>query len=114
MKIFVVSMSHPHGEGWNIHLIPHLEYLQKLIAEGILLASGPLKGTELRTGFLVIKAESREAVEAIVAGDPFAIEDLIVTLTIEEWDPLFGAFAAESSKTFAALSREEASRFIKA
>ncbi|MGA7808573.1 hypothetical protein [Bradyrhizobium sp.] len=32
-----------------------------------------------------------------MAADPFAVAGLIESLTITEWDPLFGAFAAESS-----------------
>lgn len=33
----------------------------------------------------------------MVAADPFPREGLIVLLSIEQWDPLFGAFATESS-----------------
>ncbi|MBK1625243.1 YciI family protein [Afifella marina] len=98
MAFYIVTMTHPDGPGWNEHVLEHVEYLLDLIDEGTLKASGPLKGTPLRAGFLIMVADSREEIEKIVAGDPFAREDLIVDLTIEEWDPLFGAFGAESSK----------------
>jgi hypothetical protein len=98
MAFFIVRMTHPNGPDWNQHVVVHVEYLLSLIERGALKASGPLKGTPLRAGFLIMQADSREAVEAIVAEDPFAKEDLIVALTIEEWDPLFGAFGEESSK----------------
>ena len=52
-----------------------------------------------------MKADARADVEALVRADPFAIEGLIESLTIEEWDPLFGAFAAESSGELAGVGR---------
>jgi uncharacterized protein YciI len=97
MRFFIVTMAHPDGDGWNRHLAAHVRYLKELVAAGALRASGPLKGTPLRSGFLIFTAPDRAAVEGLVARDPFAIEGLIETLTIIEWDPLFGAFAAESS-----------------
>jgi uncharacterized protein YciI len=97
MRFFIVTMVHPDGDGWNRHLADHVQYLRELVAAGVLRASGPLKGTPLRSGFLLFTASDRAAVEALVARDPFAIEGLIKALTIIEWDPLFGAFAAESS-----------------
>ena len=99
MAFYIVRMTHPDGPEWNQHVLVHVEYLLRLIEKGVLKASGPLKGTPLRAGFLIMQADSREAVEAIVADDPFSKENLIVALTIEEWDPLFGAFGAASSKT---------------
>lgn len=72
-------------------------YLADLVAAGSLRASGPLIGTPHRSGFLIFTVPDRAKVEALVAADPFAVEGLIENLTITEWDPLFGAFAVESS-----------------
>ncbi len=105
MGFFLVTMSHPDGDGWATHLKAHIDYLEALIDKGTLRASGPLKDTRLRTGFLIILANTKADVEAIVANDPFAIEGLIEELTIVEWDPLFGAFADESSRKGAPTSR---------
>lgn len=99
MAFFAVTMTHPDGEGWGRHAAAHVAYLRELAAAGTLRASGPLFDGPLRAGFLILQAETREAVEAAVAGDPFARADLIAELTIRRWDPLFGAFAAESSGT---------------
>jgi len=98
MAFFIVTMSHPDGPEWNRHVLEHVHYLLRLVDCGRLTASGPLKGTALRSGFLIFQASTRAEVEAMVAGDPFTREDLIVSLSIEEWDPLFGAFAAGSSQ----------------
>jgi uncharacterized protein YciI len=97
MPFFIVTMSHPDGDGWNRHLAAHVDYLRDLIAAGSLRTSGPLIGTPLRSGFLIFTVPDRTEVEALVAADPFAVENLIESLAISEWDPLFGAFAAESS-----------------
>ncbi len=97
MPFFVVTMSHPDGEAWGQHLRAHVDYLQSLIRQGKLRASGRLKGKALRSGFLIFTTETREETEALIQEDPFTKEGLIAELTIHEWDPLFGVFAAESS-----------------
>jgi uncharacterized protein YciI len=97
MRFFIVTMSHPDGDGWNRHLAAHVAYLEMLVDAGSLRASGRLVGTPLRSGFLIFTVPDRPTAEALVAGDPFAVEGLIETLSIVEWDPLFGVFAAESS-----------------
>ncbi len=38
-----------------------------------------------------MSAANRAEVDAIMGKEPFAIEGLIETLTVTEWDPLFGA-----------------------
>jgi len=51
----------------------------------------------LRSGLLIFTVADRDEVDLLIAADPFAKEDLIAKITIVEWDPLFGAFSAESS-----------------
>lgn len=97
MPFFIAVMAHPDGDGWNRHLAAHVAYLADLVASSSLRASGPLIGTPHRSGFLIFTVPDRAKVEALVAADPFAVEGLIENLTITEWDPLFGAFAVESS-----------------
>ncbi|KXV61221.1 hypothetical protein AD948_02470 [Acetobacter senegalensis] len=93
MPVYLVRMDHPDGEGWGQHVAVHVLYLRRLIQEGRLLASGPLKGTPLRSGFLIMKGANRQEIDAMIAGDPFASEGLICDLRIEEWDPLFGCLS---------------------
>lgn len=97
MKFFVVTMSHPDGPEWGQHVLPHVEYLKGLIAAGKLRASGPVVGSSLRAGLLLFTVEDRAELDALIAGDPFAIEGLIAELTVTEWNPLFGAFAGEAA-----------------
>jgi hypothetical protein len=46
---------------------------------------------------LVQPVADRAELDRLIAGDPFAQEGLIAKITIVAWDPLFGAFTAESS-----------------
>ena len=98
MSIFIARMVHPDGPLWNTYVLEHISYLQTLIEQGHLLASGPVKGSPLRAGFLIFRADSRLEVQAFIDDDPFARENIISALTIEQWDPLFGLLADESSK----------------
>ena len=96
VKFFVVTMTHPDGDGWGRHVMAHVEYLQGLVAQGKLRASGPATGLPLRAGLLIFTVADRAELDALIAADPFAIEGLIAQLIVVEWDPMFGAFAAES------------------
>ena len=106
MSLFIVRMEHPDGSIWNEYVLEHISYLKTLIENGKLLASGPLKNTPLRAGFLIFRASTRQEVQDLINKDPFARENIISALIIEEWDPLFGLLADESSKkSVSALAR---------
>ena len=80
MSSFIVTITHPGDDAWNKHRVVHVHYLQKLVEDGILRASGPLKGLPRRFGFLIMLVASRQEVKAIVSRDPFALEGLIESL----------------------------------
>lgn len=40
MSLYVVTYEHPDEAGWQAQLAPHIGYLQDLLAEGVLCASG--------------------------------------------------------------------------
>ena len=94
---FVVTMTHPDGPGWGEHVMPHVDYLNGLIAGGKLRASGPVIGGEMRAGLLLFTVTDRAELDALIAADPFALQGLISELTVTEWNPLFGAFADEAA-----------------
>lgn len=97
MATWVVTYKHPDFEGWQQHLRDHVIYLQGLLGSGVLRASGPVNHVPDREAILIISADTREALLEIIARDPFSIHGLIEDMTIREWDPLFGAFNADSS-----------------
>ncbi len=98
MAFFLVTMTHPDGDGWGRHVIPHVNYLKGLIAAGKIRASGPVTGLGKRAGFIIMTVDDLDEAKRLIAADPFAIEGLIDELTILTWDPMFGAFAEESSR----------------
>lgn len=97
MPLFVVTYTHPNEEGWREHLVPHIGWLQDQLKAGTLKASGPFNGVPTRSAMLIMAAESREALLSLIATDPFAEHGLIEDMTITEWDPIFGAFNADST-----------------
>ena len=97
MALYAVTYEHPDEAGWQAQLAPHIAYLQDLLAEGVLLASGPFPDRPVKSALLLLKAEDRPALDAIIARDPFAEHGLIDAMTITEWDPIFGVFNPLSS-----------------
>ena len=92
MPIYIVTFEHPDEAGWRQQLLPHIAWLRERVADGSVLASGPLPGTEPRSALLVVRAPDLDAADALIAGDPFATAGLIENMTKREWDPIFGAF----------------------
>ncbi len=97
MPLYVVTYTHPDAKGWAEHLPAHIGYLQDLLAAGTLRASGPFTGAPDRKALLILHAADRAGLGALVAADPFAEHGLIADLTVAEWNPIFGAFNADSS-----------------
>ena len=97
MPLFVVRFHHPDAAGWQQQLMPHIVFLQDLLKQGALKASGPLPGGRDKAALLLIEAADRAALDAIIARDPFAEHGLIADLVVEEWDPIFGVFNDLSS-----------------
>ena len=97
MSFFVVRFEHPDGDGWQRQLGAHIAWLRDRVAEGSVRASGPLVGAPDRAAMLVMAAPDAGALDAIIATDPFAVHGLIENMTVVQWDPIFGAFAAQST-----------------
>ncbi len=97
MAIYAVTYRHPDEGGWRRHVGPHVAWLQDRLADGSLLASGPMLGGEIKSALLIFSAPDRRSLEAMIATDPFAVEGLIDALVVSEWDPIFGAFNDRSS-----------------
>ena len=97
MSLWIVTFTHPDAVGWQRQLMPHIDYLRRLIDNNVLRASGPMPGEADKKAMLIIAAPDRAALDAIIAADPFAEHGLIGELTVTEWDPIFGVFNAESS-----------------
>ena len=86
--MFLVHLSHS-GPQWDIDRpmeeqtgwLAHAAYMDGLVAEGTIVLGGPLD--EMRV-VLAMKAESEEAVRAILSRDPWSGTHLRIE-TIEAW-----------------------------
>ena len=97
MPTYIVTYEHPDEHGWRTHLVPHVDWLRDRVADGSLLASGPLADQQPKAALLIVAAMDRAALDALIASDPFAEHSQIANLTVREWDPIFGAFNARST-----------------
>ena len=93
MFIAILTYKKPLSEVDN-YLSAHREYLAKHYAAGNFIASGPQ--TPRVGGVIMIKADNREAVDAIISEDPFHIND-IANYQIVEFTPTM--FCNEELKT---------------
>ena len=66
---FVVTMSHPDGDGLGQHVRAHVDYLKGLVAQGKLRASGPASGLPLRSGLLIFTVADRAELDLLIAAE---------------------------------------------
>ena len=69
----------------------HREWLAERLAEGTLLASGPMVDTP--TALLIWKSDSVQALAGLLDNDPFDIAGCIGERVIQEWNPVFGPWS---------------------
>ena len=91
LSFFLVTMTHPDGEGWGRHVAAHVAFLKRLIDAGQIRVSGPVTGLGKRAGFIIMTLTNIEEARALIEQDPFSVEGLIDELTIVEWTPMFGS-----------------------
>ena len=94
MAIFAVTYLYS-AEPDELNLIrpTHRAWLAERLAEGSLLASGPMVNNP--TALLIWQAESVEALSKQLDDDPFDIAGFIGERTITEWNPVFGPWSAQ-------------------
>jgi uncharacterized protein len=97
VPLYAVTYEHPDETGWQLHLMPHIAWLQDRLKDGSLLASGPFPGAPQKLAMLILAAPDRAALDVLIASDPFATQGLIANMTVRAWDPIFGAFNDHSS-----------------
>ena len=69
----------------------HRSYLGGLAEQGTVLLTGPWAAGELPGALLLFQTDDREAVEEIVAKDPFTEAGVIEEYAVTEWEPVLGA-----------------------
>ena len=95
MTYFAVTRE--RGDNWN-HALPmrqqekwdeHAVFMDALADEGFIVLGGPLD--DGRKVLLIIKAESRQVIEARLADDPWTPMGLLRIAKVERWEILLGA-----------------------
>jgi len=93
--IFVVHGFDKPGSDLRQDLIAaHRAYMD---TEAEVLSSGPLvddDGETMIGSILIIEAADREAIDKVVAGDPFVKGGVFESLTVSRWYQRVGSFAA--------------------
>ena len=69
-------------EGWD----EHARFMDGLVDDGFVLMAGPLEGD--RETLWIVEAESKDAIRARMAEDPWAPNGMLTPASIELWDVL--------------------------
>ena len=69
----------------------HREWLAERLADGSLLASGPM--VDNPGALLIFKADSADELSALLDNDPFDIAGFIGERVITQWNPVFGPWS---------------------
>ncbi|GAA2074229.1 hypothetical protein IDH50_12845 [Aeromicrobium tamlense] len=105
MPIFYVHYTHPDEALWRVHLESHLRWIEDQVCNETLRISGPTVGASVREGNLLMAAQDRTELRALLDTDPFVHQGVVGNLTIRQIDPVFGLWNDESS--FAGLTVDE-------
>ena len=94
MDLYAVHYTYDDRAGERDAIRPsHLEYLDALVDAGSLFAYGKYADAGDPGALFIYGAESAEAVEEFVAGDPYVAEGLVPGTVVRAW-PALGAWPA--------------------
>lgn len=93
MPIFAVHYTYSAATvaGRDTHRPAHRGWLSGLLADGILLSSGPY--SDGSGALLLLRAADDTAMKELLTRDPFARHELIDEVRVVEWQPVLGALA---------------------
>ncbi|NEW54596.1 hypothetical protein GV794_02795 [Nocardia cyriacigeorgica] len=93
MPLFAVHYTYTADTvpGRDEHRPVHRGWLSDRLADGALLTSGPYPDGS--GALLVFRADDESALQAMLAEDPFARQNLIADVRVNEWLPIFGAMS---------------------
>jgi uncharacterized protein len=87
MKFAVIVEYNPDDPKAPVVRPAHREYLTGLSANGKLVISGPF--TEGGGALIVLQADSKEEIAALMAADPFVKEGVFQSWVVRPWNPIF-------------------------
>ena len=91
MTIYAVTYRYSDDVATRDRVRPeHREYLRGLADQGVLLLSGPYGPDEPAGALLIVRAEDRSEVAALIEKDPFTTAGVIASSEVVEWNPVLG------------------------
>lgn len=92
MSIFAVEYVYnpDHDDLRAEHRPAHRQWLESLVEQGTVLASGPF--TDGTGALLLFSAANEAALNSLVSQDPFALAGAISAVKTTGWKPVIGAF----------------------
>ena len=94
MAVFAVLYTYDERSGdRDTHRPAHRAFLADLETAGVLLAAGAYSDEGEPGALLIVRSESPAEVTAILAKDPFVLQDLVPGVEIREWSAGFGPWA---------------------
>ena len=93
MGTFAVTYAYTANSsaGRDEHRPRHVDFLQQQFDGGTLVKSGPFGPEEDPGALLIIEADSKADVEALMDQDPFYRNGLVAQRSIRQWNVVFGA-----------------------
>ncbi len=93
MALFAVRYTYDDRTDLQDELRPeHRAYLRGVADRGGLLGSGPF--TDGAPGALLVFAQpDRDALDAVLAADPFAVAGVVAEVDVRGWNPVIGPWA---------------------
>lgn len=89
MALFLLTYGYNDSDERAARREEHLAYLNKLKDEGALALAGPYE--DLTGGAIVLIAEDQDAAEAIVAGDPYTLNNVTKNRYLRQWKVTVGS-----------------------
>ncbi len=92
MRIFAVEYVYnpDHDDVRSEHRAAHREWLEGLVEQGLVLASGPF--TDGSGALLIFASETEADLNQLISKDPFARAGAISAVKTTGWNPVIGAF----------------------
>lgn len=93
MSVFAVEYVYgpESSELRDEHRPAHREWLNGLVEQGAVLASGPF--ADNAGALLIFTAENEDGLHGLLSQDPFAVAGAISAVKTSEWKPVIGMFS---------------------
>lgn len=91
MPLFVLTYGYHDTPQRSERRADHLAHLERLSADGAVVAAGPL--ADLSGGIIVLQAEDEASAQQLVEQDPYTQHGVTKDRTLQEWKVTVGSLA---------------------